>query len=174
MVDRRLTRVVERRAVAADAAVRELERPVLDDQLVGHELLAVALVAGDDARDRALLVEAIADPDADPVADAQPLPPPRVLDLELDRPDAHEVARLPGPREVLQRVPAAPPRPDLLEREPLLVGGAAVEVQDPRPRRALLVVAVARRHRARQAGEVDPVRFSLLDDPREHAEAEAV
>src|SRR5205823_10607947 len=47
-----LARVVERRLVGADTAIRERERPRLDAQLVDDELAAFTLVARDHARDR--------------------------------------------------------------------------------------------------------------------------
>src|SRR4051812_31501153 len=169
-----LAGVVERRAEAAHAAVAERQRPVLDHELVRDQLLARHLAAGDDAGDRLGPVVAVADADADAVADAQPLAPPRVLDLELDRPHGDELARLPRPREVLQRVAAAPARVDLLDGAPLLVRRAAVHVEDPRPGRPLLVVAVAGGHRHRQPGEVDALGVTVLDQPREDAEALAV
>ena len=81
------------------------------------------------------------------VADPEPLAARSVVELDLRRLDAEEVARLPGPREVLELLAGDAARPDLLER-PVLFGGAAlVEVEHPAPRRAFLVVAVARGHR---------------------------
>src|SRR2546423_147481 len=51
---------------------------------------------------------------------------------------------------------------------------ALVEVEDPRPRRALLVVAVAGCHCDRQAGDVGLLYRPLLDQPGEHAHADSV
>ena len=97
--------------------------------------------------------------------------PARVLDLEGDGPHRDELARLPGPWEVRLGVAAQTAGEDLLERRPLLVRCVGVEVEDPRPRRARLVVAVADCHRDRQARQIDLVHRAVLDDPREDAHA---
>src|SRR4051794_8503969 len=76
-------RVVKRRAVAADAAVAERERTVLDDELVCDELLTLARMPRDHARDRLRAVIAGADAHADAVADPQSLATARVVDLDL-------------------------------------------------------------------------------------------
>src|SRR4051794_11831496 len=68
-----LPRVVERRPVPAHSAEAEGQRAVVDDELVGDELLAGVVVAGDHAGDGLAAGVAVADPDADVVADAQPL-----------------------------------------------------------------------------------------------------
>src|SRR5512139_231365 len=116
-----LANVVERRAVPAHAAVAEGERAVLHDELVGDELLALALVPRDDAGDRLRALIAVVDPDADAIADAQQLAAPGVVDLELDRPHGDELAVLPRPGEVAQGVPAQTAGVEVLERRPLLV-----------------------------------------------------
>lgn len=67
---RRSAGIVERRTVAANPAVRERERHVVDEQLVRDELFPGRLVSGDDARHRLVAVVAVADADADTVADA--------------------------------------------------------------------------------------------------------
>src|SRR2546426_5240107 len=104
---------------------------------------------------------------------AEPLAPGCVVDLDLRRLHRHEVARLPGPRELLDLLTREPPGPDLLECPVLLLVAALVEVEHPRVRRALLVVAVARRERDREAGEVSPVHVALEDLPRKRALADA-
>src|SRR4051812_33592726 len=170
----KLPRVVERRAVPAHSTEVEGQRAVLDDELVGDELLAGAVVAGDHAGDGLGAGVAVADPDADVVADAQPLAPARVVDLDLDGPHREELARLPRPREVLLGVAAEAAGVDRLERLALLARRALVEVERPRPRRAGLVVAVATGQRDRRACEVAPVGLALLDQPRQRTGADAV
>jgi len=91
-------------------------------------------MTGDDAGDRLIAAVAVADPDADTVADPQPLAAPCVVDVDLDRSDGEKLVFLPGPREVAFGVPAKPAGEDPLERGALLLGGPRVEVQDPRPR----------------------------------------
>src|SRR5439155_17649838 len=108
------------------------------------------------------------------IADPQALAPRLVHDLELDRPHRDLLARLPRPREMLQRVAAERARVDALERGALRLVAARVHVQHEAPRGAGLVVVVARRHRDRQAVERDAVRAALLDHPREDPEALAV
>ena len=169
-----LTRVVERRAVAARAAEPEGQRPILDHELVGDELLADAIMAGDHARDRLRAGVAIADPDADVVADPQELAPPRVVDLDLHGAYGHELALLPRPREVGGGGATELAGEDRLERVALPARRAGVEVQHPGPRRARLIVAVADRHRHRKAGQVGAVQSPLFDQPRQHAHADAV
>src|SRR5581483_16201 len=95
---------------------------------------------------------------------------------DLDRDVAHgEAGRLlPRPREVLERVAAEPARVDRLERGALLAVRALVEVEDEAPRRARLVVVVARRQRHRKAVERDAADRAVGDHPREHPEALAV
>src|SRR5579871_689791 len=127
-------RVRERRLVAADAAVLEGEAFVVDPQLVGDELVAGAVVPGDDTADGGVSGIAVADPHRDVVSDAQPLPPARVVELDSDLADAEEPALLPRPREVGERVAAESAGEDRLERRGLLVAGSFVEIEDPAPR----------------------------------------
>src|SRR5207248_10508117 len=63
---------------------------------------------------------------------------------------------------------------DRLERLPLLVRRALVEVEDERPRRTLLVVAVAQDEDDRQSGQVDAGGVTSFDLPGEGAEADPV
>src|SRR3954454_7064112 len=170
----RLSGVVEARAVAADAAVGEIERAVVDTELVGDQLLAGPLVAGDHARNGLATRVPVADADADAVADPQPLAATGVVDVDLDRPHRDQLARLPHPRKVLLRVAAEPAGEDAFERGALLLGRARVEVQHPRPRRPRLAVAVAERERDRKPGDVEAVDGTVLDQPRQDAHADAV
>jgi hypothetical protein len=75
----------------------------------------------------------LADPDGDMVADAEQLPPARVVELDPDSAHADKLARLPRPREVLEGVAAEPAGEDRLERRLLLLARALVEIEDPRP-----------------------------------------
>src|SRR5205807_3125233 len=100
--------VVEDRRVAARAPVLEPERAVVDFQVLRDQLLALLLVARDDAGHRCLVLDRTGDPDAEGVADAEPLPPRGVVDLDLRRPDGDEVARLAGPGKVLDLRPVEP------------------------------------------------------------------
>src|SRR5205807_4757059 len=63
---------------------------------------------------------------------------------------------------------------DRLERLALIRGGALVQVEDPAPRGARLVVAVAGGERHRQPGEVSVACGALLDQPRQDSQALAV
>ena len=119
-------------------------------------------------------VVASADAHADAVADPQSLAAARVVDLDLDRAHGDELAGLPRPREVAQRVSAETPGEDGFERGALLAGGARVDIERPRPRRARLVVVVAGGQRDRQARQVGAVRGAVLDQPREDARADPV
>src|SRR5437588_4005101 len=163
-----LTRVVEGRAVPANAAVAEGKWPVLDEKLVRDEFLAGSLMPRYDAGNRLTAVVASADADTDPVAYSQELAAPRMVDLELNRPPGDQVTRLPGPREMAFSVPAELTGEDLLERAALLARGTLVEVKDPCPRRARLVVAVLGGDRDRQPGEVDAICGSFLNHPGKH------
>jgi hypothetical protein len=75
----------------------------------------------------------VADPNADVVADPEPLTAPRVVDLDLHRAYGEELAGLPRPWEMRLRVAAEPAGEDRLERVALLVGRAGGEVEDPAP-----------------------------------------
>src|SRR4051812_10314167 len=129
-------RVGEGRCVAAGPAEVEVQRLVVHAQLVGDELFAVPVVAGDDAGHALRPVVPAADAHAEVTADAQPLTAPRVVDVDGDRSHRDELARLPGPREVRDGITAVLPGEDGLERGALLVGRALVQVEDPGPRRS--------------------------------------
>src|SRR5439155_26441621 len=88
-----LGRVIKRRAVATHTAVAECERAVLDEELVRDELLARPPMPGDHARDRLAAVIALAYPDADAVADPQPLATPCVVDVDLHGAHGEQLAR---------------------------------------------------------------------------------
>src|SRR3954471_7003616 len=170
----RLTGVIEPRAVPAHPAVVEVQRAVLHEQLIRHELFAGLLVAGDHARDGLAADVTIADANADAVAYPEALAMAGVLDVDLDRSYRDELARLPRPREMPKGVAAQPAGEDALKRGALLVGCRGVEIQRPRPRRAGLVVAVAAGQCDRQPGKVGAMHCALLDQPRQHAHAHAV
>src|SRR4051794_24784398 len=99
----------------------EVQRAVVHAELVADELFPVALVTGDDAGHGFEPGMTIADPDADAIADPQPLAAARVIDVDGDRPHRHELARLPRPREVADRVAAAAAGEDVLQRGALPV-----------------------------------------------------
>jgi hypothetical protein len=101
-----ISRVGERRGVAAGVAEVEGERPVLHPQLVRDQLLAVPVVAGDDAGHGLLTRIAVVDPNRHAIANAEHLPALRMVELDLGAPHADQVARLPRPREVLEGVAA--------------------------------------------------------------------
>src|SRR4051812_5404850 len=63
--------VVEGSAVAAHARVAERQRVVLDEELVGDQLLAGPIVTGDDTAHRLVALIAATDPERDLLADAQ-------------------------------------------------------------------------------------------------------
>src|SRR5205807_8231715 len=112
--------VLEVRGVGAGAPVLEPERAVVDLQVLGDQLLALLLVARGDAGHGCLVLGRTGDPDAERVADAEPLPTRGVVDLDLRRPDGDEVARLPGPGKVLDLRPLDPAEEDPLQRPPRL------------------------------------------------------
>ena len=131
-------------------------------------------MARDHAGDRFLAVVAVADPDADAVADPQPLAPPRVVDLDLDRPDGDELARLPRPREVGRGVAAETTGEDPSSAARCSLVARASRYSTHVHGEPGLVVAVADGQRDREPGEVDVVHGALLDQPREHAHADPV
>src|SRR5207253_2336648 len=108
---------------------------------------------------------AIANPHADLVTDPQPLAPPRVVDLDLNRPDSDQLARLPGPGKVILRVSAETAGEDPLQGLALIRARARVEVEDPGPWRPLLVIAVAGRQRDGLSGEVGVAGDAVVDQP---------
>jgi hypothetical protein len=63
---------------------------------------------------------------------------------------------------------------DRLERRALGVVPALVDVEHEAPRRAVLVVAVARGEHDAEAGQLDAVSGAVVDQPRKRAEADAV
>src|SRR5437764_6861285 len=127
-----------------------------------------------DAGDRLITLMAIADSDSDLIANAKPLATARMVDDDLNRPHRDRVASLPRPREVPLRVAAEAAGEDVLECGTLLGGRLSVEVQDPGPGGARLVVAVAARQSNRKTSQVDTVRVALLDQPREDSHADTM
>src|SRR6185436_21040742 len=159
------------------AAVRELEakrRSLGHVDRLGHDLAAVAIVPRDHAGHLGLLLEGAANLHRDAAARPEPSAPWGVVDLDLDRLDADQVALLPGPRELPLRGPAEPAGPDLLQRLPLALVGALLHEENPGPRRAIFVIVVARRQHHPLAREVDRPGISRLDPPGERTEALAV
>src|SRR5687768_7101083 len=64
--------------------------------------------------------------------------------------------------------------PDLFERPVLLGRPSVVQVEDPAPGRAWLVVAVASRQRDSETGKVGLIRVAVDDLPIQRAQADAV
>jgi hypothetical protein len=131
-------------------------------------------MARDDAGDRLVAFVRALDVDRDHVAHPEPLATRRVVELDQRRLHVEQVARLPRPREVLDLLAGDSPGPDLLERLMLVGRSALVEVEDPAPRRSVLVVAVASRHHDSQVGQVEAAGFAVDDLPAERALADAV
>src|SRR6185436_16955333 len=127
--------VLERRFVPTAAGESELVVIVVDVDAVGDDLAAGAVVAGDDARDRALRVVRRGDPHGHAGAGPEPSLAGRVVDLDPAGDDREQVARLERPGELAERRAAEPAREDVLEHGPLRLVGAVVEVEHPRPRR---------------------------------------
>ena len=129
---------------------------------------------GDHARHRLVAGVRARDAHADDVFHAKPALVRRVVDLDLRRFPGDEVARLPGPGEVLELVAGQVAGPDLFQHLVLLGRAAVIHVQDPRPGRPLLVVAVARCESDAEIGEIRSVGLSVEDLPRERAETDPV
>src|SRR5918995_6809700 len=125
-----LARVVERCRVAAIAAKLEAQRTVDHAQVIGDQLLTAQLVAGDDARHGLRAGPRLANPDGHMVADSQPLPSRLVRDFDFHGAYCDRPCRLPGPREVPQRVAAQPTCIDALERFALRLIRTLVHVHD--------------------------------------------
>ena len=164
--------VVEVGCEGADAAVREAEGRVLDPELLGNDLLAGSVVAGDPARHRLVPGIGARDADADCILDAEPAAARRVVDLDLRRLDAEQVARLPRPGEVVDLASGDASGPDFFERPVLFGRPSVVQVEDPAPGRAFLVVAVASRQRDSDAGKVGLIRVAVDDLPVQRAQAD--
>src|SRR5438067_2424841 len=77
---------------------------------------ALAVVAGDHARDRLLVRDGRAHAHRHPLAGAEPSPPRRVLDLDRHRLHAEQVAGLERPGELLLRASPQSPHEDARER----------------------------------------------------------
>ena len=131
-------------------------------------------MAGDPARHRLVSGIGARDADADCVLDAEPAAARRVVDLDLRRLDAEQVARLPRPGEMVELASGDASGPDFFERPVLFGRPSLVQVEDPAPGRAFLVVAVASRQRDSEAGEVGLIRVAVDDLPVQRAEADAV
>ena len=89
----------------------------------------------------------------------------RVVELDRDRSHVEQVAGLPRPREVRERIAPEPAGVDRLERRLLLLPRPLVQVEDPHPGRARLVVVVADRQRDCQTGQVGSGGVPFLDQP---------
>src|SRR5579864_1684674 len=114
-------RVVEGGLVAAPAGIAEVEVLVVDVELLGEDLPAGALVAGDDAGHGAFGVDRPGDADADQRADPEPAAARGVVDLDPAGHDGQQGARLERPRKLAERRAAQATREDVLERLALRV-----------------------------------------------------
>src|SRR5439155_19201878 len=141
-IDRVSTGVVEARLEGATVAELPFERRFVSLDEFGVELAAGTVVARDDARHRFLRLHRSRDAHDGLVARAEPPASGRVVDLDPARADCLGRRRLAHPR-LAQEVAAKPPEEDLLERRPLPVVAALVDVENERPRRPLLVVRIA-------------------------------
>src|SRR3954452_1821855 len=171
LVDRR---VRERRLVAAAPAEGVLDLGRVRAQLIDDHLGAAAMVPGDDAGDRLLVDHGLGHPHRHLLADAEPAAPRRVIDLDRGGPHLHEVARLEGPRELLQCGAAGFAGVDGLERRALRLVRGIFEVQHEVPRRAGLIVVVARDDDDPPAAEVGLAGAAVDDLPRQGTEADPV
>src|SRR5579872_1665987 len=157
--------VIEVGRVGAVAGQLPRERPVLDAQLVGDHLVALAVVAGDATGDRQLGLEPSRGAHGDPLADADA----RAVDLDGALADTDQVAGLADPGQLVQAVEEEP-----FERGPLLSVGVLVDVEDDGPRRSGLVVVVPADECDVEPADLDAVDGAALDRPREDAVALAV
>src|SRR5205085_6270429 len=125
-------------------------------------------------RDGLIAGVSIPDADADPVTYSQPLATPGVVDVDINRACREELTGLPGPGEMTLCIATQAPGEDLFEQSTLLHRGPRIHIQNPRPWRARLVVAVTRGDRDGDAREIGSVGLALLDQPRENPKADAV
>src|SRR3954469_20948709 len=132
------------------------------------------MVPRDDAGDRLLLGDRVADADAHVLPRAEPAAPRVVLDLDRHRAYAEGAARLERPRELDERRAAQAAGDDPLERLALALVAALVDVEHEVPGRARLVVAVAEREHGGEAAEVDVAGVPAAGRPRKRAFAHAV
>src|SRR5262249_41126432 len=154
------------RAVAAELPA---ERVVVDLEGVGRVLRPGPLVTGDAAGDALTRLVRRRRDEANRVTHA------KARSVELDRayPHIDQVARLADPGEPHDGG-AGLAEEDLLERRPLRVVAALVEMEDDAPRRARLVVVVTDDERRGEPREVDLAEVPVVDAPREGAQADAV
>src|SRR6266540_1605529 len=150
----------------------ELQRLGVDVDHVAVELVAGAVVAGDDAGNGLLVVDLAADADVNVLAGAEPAASWPVVDLDRRWANAEEAARLEDPRELLVRRPAEAAEEDRLQGRALALVAAFVDVEPVVPGRAGLVVGVVDRHDGPHAGEVDVAGPAVPDLPREGAHAD--
>ena len=143
-------------------------------ELLGVELRADPLVAGDPARDGLVGLDRRRRAQLDGFGDRQPVAVPVRLELDPARAHLDELALLPDPRQQAHMRPAEPAEEQILERLPLPLVAALVDVEEDRPRRARLVVVVRDHERDEQAVHVDLADPALLDPPAEDAVADAV
>src|SRR3954447_20797960 len=167
-------RVGERRLVAAPAAEGVLDRRRCRALLGDVDLETLAVVTGDHAGDGLLSRDRLGDPHRHLVAHAEPPALGRVIDLDGCCSDTCRPTRLEGPRELLESGPASFAGIDSLEGEALLVVSLVIEVEHEVPRRAGLVVVVARDEHNPRAAEIDAAGVALDDRPRQRTEADTV
>src|SRR5438876_9051199 len=105
---------------------------------------------------------------------AEPAAPRCVVDLDLRALDAERIGGLERPRELALRRATERAAVDRRDRVDLLVGRALVDVEEVAPRRARLVVVVARRHDDSEVLQVDIAGTPLEDPPAESTETLAI
>ena len=113
------------------------------------------------------------DAEKNAVGHAEEPPLAHMIELDPARADAAQDARLAVPREPQDLGAAAPAEEDVGERGLRIRGSGVVDVQRDRPRRARLVVVVTADERDGRARELDVAGSPVLDEPREHAHADA-
>src|SRR5205085_1573420 len=145
-----------------------------DDEFVRDEFLARSLVPGNHTCDGFVALIATADSDTNVVSNPQALATARVIDRHLHRSHRNKLACLPCPRKMALGIAPEPTTEDSFKRGTLLLRSARMQVQNPCPRRARLVVVVAARQRNRQAGQVNAIRLAILNQPRKNPHADAM
>ena len=111
---------------------------------------------------------------ADEVTDSKPALLPLVVVLDPGTADCEQVARLPGPGEVVEHWTAQVAGEDLGECVPLLDVAAVVNENDEVVWRPRLVVAVAHREHDAEIREVDLSGPPIFDPPKENTGADPV
>src|SRR5262249_30641927 len=97
-----------------------------------------------------------------------------VAEVDAGRTNAEHESRLAHPRQAQDPRAAGGSEEDRLERGLLLGVGALVHVEDARPRRAVLVVVVARGEGDAESRQRELVGEAVVDPPAQQPEALAV